>query len=140
MDQDEQWKLEDRERKKAEVRRRLEEQAKAMKGKKGFMTPERKKKLRALLRKKATEELKREQERRAEERKRIIRERTGQPKHGDDGNEASYIKICQEYYERIKRLEDVKYDLEYEVKQKDVLVSVSELSIQIKYSDVDVYD
>ena len=46
--------------------------------KKGFMTPERKKKLRQLLRKKAAEELKREQEMKIIARKRIIEERTGQ--------------------------------------------------------------
>lgn len=34
------------ERKRAEVRKRMEEEAKAKKAKKGFMTPERKKKLR----------------------------------------------------------------------------------------------
>jgi hypothetical protein len=37
------------ERKRAEVRKRLEETAKAKKAKKGFMTPERKKKLRVSL-------------------------------------------------------------------------------------------
>jgi hypothetical protein len=36
----------ERERKKAEVRRRLEEAGRAKKAKKGFLTPERKKKLR----------------------------------------------------------------------------------------------
>merc|ERR1712107_565032 len=44
--------------------------------KKGFMTPERKK-LRTLLRKKAAEELKKEQERKAGERLRVIAERCG---------------------------------------------------------------
>ena len=44
--------------------------------KKGFMTPERKKKLRTLLRKKAPEELKKEQERKAAERQRVISERS----------------------------------------------------------------
>ncbi len=39
------------------------------------MTPERKKKLRTLLRKKAAEELKKEQERKAAERQRVISER-----------------------------------------------------------------
>merc|ERR1711892_1301780 len=43
--------------KKAEVRARLEAQAAGKKSKKGFMTPERKKKLRLLLRKKATEDI-----------------------------------------------------------------------------------
>lgn len=42
-----------------------------------------------LLRRKATEELKREQERRAEERKKIIRERAGKSKHEDAQNEGN---------------------------------------------------
>merc|ERR1711973_728850 len=67
-------------RKKAEVRARLEAQAAGKKAKKGFMTPERKKKLRILLRKKATEELKKEQEMKAAERRKVIDERCGQPK------------------------------------------------------------
>jgi ATP phosphoribosyltransferase regulatory subunit HisZ len=45
--------------------------------KKGFMTPERKKKLRTLLRKKAAEELKKEEERKREERQKTIVERCG---------------------------------------------------------------
>ena len=45
--------------------------------KKGFMTPERKKKLRTLLRKKAKEELLKEEERKSEERKKTIVERCG---------------------------------------------------------------
>ena len=44
------------------------------------MTPERKKKLRTLLRKKAVEELKKEQERKAAERQRVISERCGTKK------------------------------------------------------------
>merc|ERR1711950_110290 len=70
-------------RKKAEVRARLEAQAAGKKAKKGFMTPERKKKLRLPLRKKAAEELKKEQERKAAERRKVIDERCGQPKDID---------------------------------------------------------
>lgn len=44
-----------------------------------------------LLRKKAAEELKREQERRAEERRKIIRQRTGEPKGLDGINEGKPI-------------------------------------------------
>lgn len=44
--QEEKRKAAEKERKKAEVRARLEEAARAKKGKKGFMTPERKRKLR----------------------------------------------------------------------------------------------
>lgn len=40
-----------------------------------------------LLRRKAAEALKREQERKAEQRRKVIRERTGQPKNVDSCNE-----------------------------------------------------
>ncbi|XP_015793478.1 troponin I [Tetranychus urticae] len=127
--EDERYRREDKERKKAEVRRRLEEQAKAAKGKRGFLTPDRKKKLRVLLRKKAAEELKREQERKAQERKRVIRERTGQPKHNDARNEAELMKICKEYHKRITSLADANYDVEQEVKRKDI--TLQELNAQV---------
>lgn len=99
-------------RKRAEVRARMEEASKAKKAKKGFMTPERKKKLRVsvsqkwdsimiccirfqlLLRKKAAEELKKEQERKAAERRRIIEERCGKPKLIDDANEGKVAVMC----------------------------------------------
>ncbi|KAG8188994.1 hypothetical protein JTE90_019006 [Oedothorax gibbosus] len=93
------------------------------------MTPERKKKLRTLLRKKAAEELKREQERKAEERKKMITERCGQPKEVENANEATLQAVCKEYYKRISQLEDAKYDLEYEVSHKDFLIN--ELAIQV---------
>ncbi len=95
-------------RKKMEVRARLEQQSQSRK-KKGFMTPERKKKLRVddakstiegmddetlelilfqlLLRKKAAEELKKEQELKAAERRRVIDQRCGQPKNLDSCGE-----------------------------------------------------
>jgi hypothetical protein len=44
-----------------------------------------------LLRKKAAEELKKEQERKAAERKRIIDERCGKPKKLEDANEGKLI-------------------------------------------------
>ncbi|KAI8440476.1 hypothetical protein MSG28_001760 [Choristoneura fumiferana] len=106
-------------RKRAEVRKRMEEASKAKKAKKGFMTPERKKKLRLLLRKKAAEELKKEQERKAAERRRIIEERCGKPKNIEDANEDELRSICTAHYDRINRLENEKYDLEYVVKRKD---------------------
>ncbi|RWS14410.1 troponin I protein-like protein, partial [Dinothrombium tinctorium] len=118
----------DKAKRKAEVRARLEQEAKAKK-KKGFMTPARKKKLRNLLRKKAAEELKKEQERRAAERRRIIMERTGQPKPLDDANEAQLQRICKEYYERLRKLHDAKFDIEYEVSVKDL--EVRELAAKV---------
>lgn len=103
-------KREEREKKKAEVRARLEASSVKANKKKGFMTPERKKKLRVsiyieafdfvdvrpiskcqfiklLLRRKAAEELKRQQETKAAERRRVIAERTGEKKNTDNMNE-----------------------------------------------------
>lgn len=129
ISEEEKRKAEEKERKKAEVRKRLEEAARAKKGKKGFMTPDRKKKLRALLRKNAAEQLKKEQARKEEERKKIIVQRTGTKKSVDGANEATLQQICKEYHDRISKLEDIKYDLEYAVRQKDFVVN--ELSIEV---------
>lgn len=129
MSDEEKRKREEKEKKKAEVRKRLEEASKAKKAKKGFMTPERKKKLRVLLRKMAAEELKKQQEIKAQERQRIIKERCGEPKAFDGANEASLIKFIQDFNKRIVDLEDLKYDLEYVVRQKDF--EINELNIQV---------
>jgi len=116
------------EKKKAEVRKRLEDQN-AKKQKKGFMTPERKKKLRLLLRKKAAEELKKEQERKAAERRKIIDQRCGQPKNLEGANEELLKAICKEYHERLFLCESQKWDLEYEVRRRDY--EINELNIQV---------
>merc|ERR1711976_191649 len=116
-------------KKKAEVRARLEAQSAAKKSKKGFMTPERKKKLRLLLRKKAAEELKKEQERKAQERRKVIDERCGQPKDLETASEDKLLTICQAYYEKVKQLEEQKYDMEKEVEFKDY--RINELNIAV---------
>jgi hypothetical protein len=132
MADDEQKRIqEEKERKKAEVRARLEAAAQAKKGggKKGFMTPARKKKLRTLLRKKAAEELKKEQERKAEERKKTITERCGPKKSLDDVNEAELMQICKDYFDRIVKLESEKYDMEYDSRHKEY--KINELNMQV---------
>ncbi|TRY73400.1 hypothetical protein TCAL_06972 [Tigriopus californicus] len=116
------------EKKKAEVRARLEAQS-ASRKKKGFMTPERKKKLRILLRKKAAEELKKEQERKSEERRRVIDQRCGQPKNVDTAAQGDLLAMCKEYYSRIVSIESTKYDLEKEVEFKDY--QINELNIAV---------
>jgi len=116
-------------RKRAEVRKRMEEASKAKKAKKGFMTPDRKKKLRLLLRKKAAEELKKEQERKAAERRRIIEERCGKPKNIDDANEEKLKAICKQYYERMLTCEGQKWDLEHEVRKRDY--EIADLNSQV---------
>jgi len=116
-------------RKKAEVRARLEAQAAGKKAKKGFMTPERKKKLRLLLRKKAAEELKKEQERKAMERRKVIDERCGLPKDLDSATEDDLVAICKEYQTRIFTLEGDKWDLERGVKIR--ILEINELNIAV---------
>lgn len=119
----------EREKKKAEVRARLEAASAKTQKKKGFMTPERKKKLRILLRKKAAEELKRQQEAKATERRRVIAERTGPKDNLDDLSEDQLIAICKKYHERITQLENDKYDLEYHVSRIDF--DIHELSMKL---------
>lgn len=121
--------LDDRERKKAEVRARLEAASAKTQKKKGFMTPERKKKLRILLRKKAAEELKRQQEAKAAERRKVIAERTGSKQNLDELDEEQLIELCKAYHQRIEDLESVKYDLGYHVGRIDF--DIRELSMQL---------
>ncbi|KYN38199.1 Troponin I [Trachymyrmex septentrionalis] len=128
------------ERKRAEVRARLEEASKAKKAKKGFMTPDRKKKLRLLLRKKAAEELKKEQERKAAERRRIIEERCGKPKIVDEANEETVKRVLREYHNRISALEDKKFDIEYVVKKKDFETICSAYWNRLSLLEGDKYD
>ncbi|KAI7691515.1 hypothetical protein SSS_08342 [Sarcoptes scabiei] len=111
-------KFDEKERKKLEIRKRLEAQMKSTK-KKGFMTPERKKALKNLLRRKAAEEVKRQQEIRERERQKAISERTGKPKPTHDSNEAALIAICKEYHNRIYKLNEEKWDLELAVCLKE---------------------
>jgi len=73
--------------------------------------------------------LKKEQERKAAERRRIIEERCGTPKNIDDAGEDTIKRVIKEYYDRITKLEDQKFDLEYVVKKKDF--EISELNSQV---------
>ncbi|CDW58386.1 Troponin I 2 [Trichuris trichiura] len=123
-------KREERERKKAEVRKRLEEAGRAKKAKKGFLTPERKKKLRQLLMKKAAEDLKQQQLLKEQERQRILEERIlPLPNVDTINNQSELEKIASEFLKKISELEELKYDLEYSVRQKDF--EINELTIQV---------
>lgn len=129
VNQDERRIREERERKKAEVRARLEAQASSKTKKKGFMTPERKKKLRILLRKKAAEELKRQQETKANERRKVISERTGSKKNFDAMSESELKAVCAAMHERLAKLESDKWDKENEVSRKEL--EIHQLSTQV---------
>ena len=97
--------------------------------KKGFMTPERKKKLRTLLRKKAAEELKKEQERKAEERLRVIAERCGIKADIDNASVDDLKKICQGYFDKWYKLEAEMFFLQREVILRDL--QINELTISV---------
>jgi len=129
-DEEEKRRREERERKKAEVRARLEAAGKAKKAKKGFLTPERKKKLRKLLMMKAAEDLKQQQLLKEQERQRILAERIMALPNVDDINDSDkLLKLAKEMWERLGKVEDEKYDLEYAVRQKDF--EINELTIAV---------
>lgn len=123
-------KAEERERKKAEVRARLQEAGKAKKAKKGFLTPERKKKLRKLLMQKAAEDLKEQQLKKEQERQRILQERIiPLPDVDAINNQAELEKLVKDFHQRICDIEEGKYDLDYDVRQKDF--EINELTISV---------
>merc|ERR1712240_302260 len=79
--------------------------------------------------KKAAEELKKEQELKAKERRRVIDQRCGQSKSTSGLGEGELKSVCQEYYNRICEVESSKYDLEKEVEYKDY--KIDELNIAV---------
>jgi hypothetical protein len=97
--------------------------------KKGFMTPERKKKLRTLLRKKAVEELKKEQERKELERKRVIEERCGIKKDFDESSIDDLKKICSGLFDKWYNLEGEMFFLSREVILRDMTIAELNMSV-----------
>ena len=93
------------------------------------MTPERKKKLRILLRRKAAEELKRQQEAKANERRRVISERTGQKKNFENMSEEELKSVCRQMHDRLGKLESEKWDMETNVSRKEL--EIHQLSTQV---------
>jgi len=92
------------------------------------MTPERKKKLRTLLRKKAAEELKKEQERKAAERQRVISERCGVKKDIDNASD-ELKKIVKEYFDKWFNLEGEMFFLQREVILRDLQINELNMSV-----------
>jgi hypothetical protein len=97
--------------------------------KKGFMTPERKKKLRTLLRTKAVEELKKEQERAEAERIRVIDERCGSKKDFDEASIDDLKKICGELFDKWFNLEGEMFFLSREVILRDMTIAELTMSV-----------
>ncbi|GMT36262.1 hypothetical protein PFISCL1PPCAC_27559, partial [Pristionchus fissidentatus] len=119
-------KIAEREKKKAEVRKRLEEAGRAKKAKKGFLTPDRKKKLRKLLMMKAAEDLKEKQRQLELERQRILQERI-LPLPDLDSHDLA--ECFEEMKRHVLKLEADTYDINYAVRQKDF--EINELTIAV---------
>ncbi|CAJ0956254.1 unnamed protein product, partial [Mesorhabditis belari] len=125
-DDEEKLKALEKARKKAEVRKRLEDANRSRNAKRGFLTPERKKKLRKLLMMKAAEDLKQQQMLKEQERQRILAERIlPMPDFGNCDLEETF----EEFVERVLQLESEVYDLSYIVRQKDF--EINELTIAV---------
>jgi hypothetical protein len=123
-------KLEERERKKAEVRARLEEAGRAKKAKKGFLTPERKKKLRKLLMLKAAEDLKQQQLVKEQERQRILKERIIPMPDVEGIDDVGQLQaLGDKFLAHIKKVEGEKWELAYMVKTWDH--EINELTIAV---------
>ena len=97
--------------------------------KKGFMTPERKKKLRTLLRKKAAEELKKEQERKVLMRIKTIDERCGVKKDIESASDDELKKIIKEYFDKWFNLEGEMFFLQREVILRDLQINELNMSV-----------
>jgi len=123
-------KIAEREQKKAEVRKRLEEAGKKWKKKKGFLTPERKKKLRKLLMMKAAENLKNQQKQMDTERQSMLSKRLVPCPDVDKIEDKGQLeKIYNDLFNRMVQLEDEKYDINFVVSQKDS--DINELTIAV---------
>jgi hypothetical protein len=127
---DAQRKAAEREQKKAEVRKRLEEAGSKKRAKKGFLTPERKKKLRKLLMMKAAEDLKQQQLKREQERQSALGSRIPALPDLDSINDHGKLEsIYNDMFEKVKKLEEEKFDINAAVAAKDA--EINELTIAV---------
>merc|ERR1712150_177121 len=92
-------------------------------------TPERKKKLRVLLTNHAKIQIEKEMKEKIELRRKIINERCGQPKDLNGLSDDQLRTVCREYHERVKSLENEKYDLEKEHGIKSNLLDSTNIEV-----------
>ncbi|CAF1249286.1 unnamed protein product [Adineta ricciae] len=117
-------------RKKADRERKRQEARDAAEKKKRFgLTPEKKRKLRLLIMKMATDNLKGEQQRRLEARKNYIEQRLKPLDDVSSMSDAQLKSLCQELHNQLKTTEESRYDLELRVRKQDY--DINELNIKI---------
>jgi len=117
-------------RKKADRERKRQEARDAAEKKKRFgLTPEKKRKLRLLIMKMATENLKGEQQRRLEARKNYIEQRLKPLDDLNSMSEAQLKSLCQDLQKQLETHESNRYDLEFKIRKQDY--DINELTIKI---------
>ena len=117
-------------RKKADRERKRREARDAAEKKKRFgLTPEKKRKLRLLIMKMATENLKGEQTRRLEARKNYIEQHLKPLDDLTSMSEAQLKSLCQDLHRQIQVNEENRYDVEFKIRKQDY--DINELTIKI---------
>ncbi|CAF1249307.1 unnamed protein product [Adineta ricciae] len=118
-------------RKKAERERKRQEARDAAEKKKRFaLTPEKKRKLRLLIMKMATENIKDAADKRSTARKKYIDERV-KPAPDDYNalNEAHLVSLVKELYKQLSDTEEQRYDMEMKIRKQDY--DINELTIKV---------
>ena len=103
-------------RKKAERERKRQEARENAEKKKRFgLTPEKKRKLKLLIMKKATEDLKNEAEKKMAAKKNYLDQRVKPLPEMAHLNEAQLVSICKDLHKQIAEQEEIKYDFEMKI-------------------------
>jgi len=117
-------------RKKAErERKRLEARETAEKKKRFGLTPEKKRKLKLLIMKMATENLKAETERKLQAKKNYIEGKVKEIGDVSNLNEANLVSMVKDMHKQIVETEEAKYDLEMKIRKHDY--EINELTIKV---------
>jgi len=117
-------------RKKADRERKRVEAREAAEKKKRFgLTPEKKRKLRLLIMKMATENLKGEQSRRLEARKNYIDQHMKPLDDVHSMSDAQLKSLCQDLHKQLQTHEETRYDLEIKIRKQDY--EINEMTIKI---------
>jgi hypothetical protein len=129
-------------RKKAErERKRQEARENAEKKKRFALTPEKKRKLKLLIMKKAAEDLESEAREKAEAKKRYLDEQVKPLPDLLHANEATLVSLCKELHKGIVDMENNRYDLEMKIIRQDYEVKIKFFIVihQFAYNSVLIY-
>jgi troponin I, cardiac muscle len=117
-------------RKKAERERKRQEARENAEKKKRFgLTPDKKRKLKLLIMKKATEDLKNEAEKKIAAKKAYLDQRVKPLPEMGSLNEAQLVSICKDLHKQIADQEEAKYDFEMKIRKQDY--EINELTIKV---------